>query len=71
MQHSDESSNDRKIKASTICVLFILTSLSVGIGSVNAVGANQNDFYQWWGNGYGDLPDDINQIQNMSYLFPV
>ena len=65
MQPSDDGGKVRKIKSSTICLLFILTSLSAGIGGVNAVGANQNDFYQWWGNGFGDLPDDINQIQNM------
>ena len=52
-------------------MLFIITSLSAGISSVQAVGPNQNDFYQWWGTGFGDLPDDSNQIQNMSYLFPV
>ena len=52
-----------KVKTSAVCLLFLITSLSAGIGGVQAVGPNQNDFYQWWGTGNGDLPDDNNSAQ--------
>jgi len=60
-----------KIKASAICLLFVITSISACIGGVQAAGANQNDFYQWWGTGNGDLPDDNNSAQSSYPTFAI
>ena len=57
MEHEISKNVSGKIRTSSVCILFLLTALSAGIGSVNAVGANQNDI-----NSGSDLPDSQGAI---------
>ena len=50
-----------KLRTSSVCILFLLTALSAGIGSVNAVGVNQNDI-----NSGSDLPDTHSLLTQQS-----
>ena len=59
-----------RLKSILLCTMFVFTAFSASLAGVQAVGANQNDFYQWWGTGYGDLPDDNISAQNSFPTFP-
>ena len=47
-----------KVKTSAVCLLFLITSLSAGIGGVQASSANQNDLSTG-----GDLPNQLTPQQ--------
>ena len=68
MEHKISKNVSRKIQASSVCILFLLTALSAGISTVSAAGANQNDINS--GSDLSDSQGSINTTISMNGASP-
>ena len=64
MAENDFSKNSRFVKPTLVLLMFLFVSLSTGIGTVSAVGSNQNDI----GTSGGDLPDNLSSPTSIPNL---